>query len=82
MHGQNDQLRLLRPDQQSPRLDRFADETVGPLLARYRKHRDDMVDRADRTDRTHRAAAGNSRRKPTDSTFALNEIDARAPNPG
>jgi len=36
VHGQNDQLRLLRPAEQRALLDRFAGETVAEPLARYR----------------------------------------------
>ena len=36
VHGQNDQLRLLRPAEQRALLDRFAGDTVAEPLARYR----------------------------------------------
>ncbi|HEY0816651.1 MAG TPA: DNA repair protein RecN [Pseudonocardia sp.] len=36
VHGQNDQLRLLRPAEQRALLDRFAGDAVGLPLARYR----------------------------------------------
>ena len=39
VHGQNDQLRLLRPAEQRALLDRFAGETVGEPLSRYRSVR-------------------------------------------
>lgn len=79
LHGQNDQLRLMRPEEQRGALDRFA--AAGPALERYRKLRDawqsarrDLVDRRNRArelaqeaDRLH---------------FALNEIDAVDPQPG
>ncbi|NHU47626.1 DNA repair protein RecN [Rhodococcus sp. A14] len=81
VHGQNDQLRLLRPDQQCAALDRFADKTVGPLLARYRKHRDEWVtarsELIERTGRTRELA-----QEADQLTFALNEIDGIAPTPG
>ena len=38
LHGQNDQLRLMRPEEQRGALDRFA--KAGPALERYRKLRD------------------------------------------
>ena len=41
LHGQNDQLRLMRPDEQRAALDRFAD--VDTLLKRYRRLRDDWL---------------------------------------
>jgi DNA repair protein RecN (Recombination protein N) len=39
VHGQNDQLRLLRPAEQRALLDRFAGEAVGTPLDRYRSVR-------------------------------------------
>src|SRR6478752_5173115 len=43
VHGQNDQLRLLRPAEQRALLDRFAGETVAEPLARYRVVRAEWV---------------------------------------
>ncbi|GCE42332.1 DNA repair protein RecN [Rhodococcus wratislaviensis] len=81
VHGQNDQLRLLRPDQQCAALDRFADKAVGPLVARYRKHRDEWMtarsELIERTGRTRELA-----QEADQLTFALNEIDGVAPTPG
>jgi DNA repair protein RecN (Recombination protein N) len=79
LHGQNDQLRLMQPEEQRGALDRFA--AAGPACERYRKLRDawttarrDLIDRQNRTrelaqeaDRLH---------------FALNEIDTVDPQPG
>src|SRR6516162_5533014 len=79
LHGQNDQLRLMRPEEQRGALDRFA--AAGLACERYRKLRDawttarrDLIDRRNRTrelaqevDRLH---------------FALNEIDTVDPQPG
>ena len=54
LHGQNDQLRLMRPDEQRAALDRFAH--VAAPLERYRKLRDEwLVARRDLVDRTNRA---------------------------
>jgi DNA repair protein RecN (Recombination protein N) len=79
LHGQNDQLRLMRPDEQRGALDRVA--TLGPTLERYRKLRDawqaacrDLVDRRDRA----RDLAQEADRL----VFALGEIDAVDPAPG
>jgi len=79
LHGQNDQLRLMRPDQQRAALDRYAD--VVRQLARYRALRDEWLDaRRDLDDRRRRA------RELTQEAdrlqFALNEIDVVAPRPG
>jgi DNA repair protein RecN (Recombination protein N) len=79
LHGQNDQLRLMRPDEQRAALDRFA--AGGARLERYRKLRDDwQVARRDLVDRTNRArelAQEADRLK-----FALAEIEAADPQPG
>jgi DNA repair protein RecN (Recombination protein N) len=79
LHGQNDQLRLMRPDEQRGALDRFA--AVGARLERYRKLRDawqsarrDLVDRSNRARELAREA---DRLK-----FALNEIDTVNPESG
>ncbi|OBJ83154.1 DNA repair protein RecN [Mycobacterium asiaticum] len=79
LHGQNDQLRLMRPDEQRGALDRFAG--AGPALERYRKLRDAWLtarrDLNDRRDRTRELAQEADRLK-----FALNEIDTVDPQPG
>ena len=79
LHGQNDQLRLMRPDEQRGALDRFA--AVGARLERYRKLRDAWQSaRRDLVDRSHRArelAQEADRLK-----FALHEIDTVDPAPG
>ncbi|MBB3751970.1 DNA repair protein RecN (Recombination protein N) [Mycolicibacterium sp. BK634] len=79
LHGQNDQLRLMRPEEQRGALDRFAD--VDAKLERYTKVRDQwLVARRDLVDRTNRArelAQEADRLK-----FALTEIDGVDPAPG
>jgi DNA repair protein RecN (Recombination protein N) len=79
LHGQNDQLRLMRPDEQRAALDRFVD--VEKSLKRYRKLREDWLaarrDLVDRTQRARELAQEADRLK-----FGLNEIDAVAPQPG
>lgn len=79
LHGQNDQLRLMRPDEQRGALDRFAG--VGARLERYRKLRDAwQSSRRDLLDRSRRArelAQEADRLK-----FALHEIDTVNPAPG
>jgi DNA repair protein RecN (Recombination protein N) len=79
LHGQNDQLRLMRPDEQRSALDRFA--AAGPAGERYRKLRDAwLAARRDLVDRRHRArelAQEADRLK-----FALDEIDTVEPQPG
>ena len=79
LHGQNDQLRLMRPDEQRAALDRFV--SVEAKLERYKKVRDEwLVARRDLVDRTNRArelAQEADRLK-----FALTEIDGVDPAPG
>lgn len=56
VHGQNDQLRLMRPDEQRGALDRFAD--VETQLTRYRAAREHwFAARRDLLDRRQRARA-------------------------
>ncbi|WP_029114141.1 DNA repair protein RecN [Mycobacterium sp. URHB0044] len=79
LHGQNDQLRLMRPDEQRAALDRFVD--VDARLARYRNIRDEWLtarrDLADRRARVRELAQEADRLQ-----FGLNEIDTVAPQPG
>jgi DNA repair protein RecN (Recombination protein N) len=79
LHGQNDQLRLMRGDEQRAALDRFAD--VGSLLQRYRKIRESWLaarrDLVERTQRAREMAQEADRLK-----FGLGEIDAVDPRPG
>ncbi len=79
LHGQNDQLRLMRPDEQRGALDRFA--AIGARLERYRKLRDAWQsarrDLVDRSNRARELAQEADRLK-----FALHEIDTVDPAPG
>ncbi|BBX61310.1 DNA repair protein RecN [Mycobacterium saskatchewanense] len=79
LHGQNDQLRLMRPEEQRGALDRFAGTAAA--LERYRKLRDAWLtargDLVDRRNRARELAQEADRLK-----FALNEIDTVDPRPG
>ena len=79
LHGQNDQLRLMRSDEQRAALDRFA--AVGARLERYRKLRDAWQsarrDLVDRSNRARELAQEADRLK-----FALHEIHTVDPAPG
>ncbi|MCV7178904.1 DNA repair protein RecN [Mycolicibacterium sphagni] len=79
LHGQNDQLRLMRPEEQRAALDRFAG--VDAKLERYRKLRDQWLlarrDLVDRTNRARELAQEADRLK-----FALTEIDRVDPASG
>lgn len=81
VHGQNDQLRLQRPDQQLHALDQFASDTVDSLLRKYQKERRKWLDARneflERTARSRELALEADRLK-----HSLNEIDAIAPEPG
>lgn len=80
IHGQNDQLRLLAPDQQLAALDRF-DPTIAPLLKKYqvvyKSWRSLSIDLRKRTESRRELAQEIDRLQ-----FALNEIDAVEPEPG
>jgi DNA repair protein RecN (Recombination protein N) len=79
LHGQNDQLRLMRPEEQRGALDRFA--AAGPTCERYRKLRDAWLSaRRDLIDRRNRARE--LAQEADRLTFALNEIDTVDPQPG
>lgn len=79
LHGQNDQLRLMRSDEQRVALDRFADVDVP--LARYRLAREQWLtvrrDLNDRRQRARELALEADRLQ-----FGLGEIDAVAPQVG
>ncbi|MCW4353994.1 DNA repair protein RecN [Hoyosella sp. YIM 151337] len=80
VHGQNDQLRLLKSDQQRAALDRFAGDSITPLLAAYRNARAEWrrlsQELYERTTRSRELAQEVDRLK-----FGLNEIDAVDPQP-
>lgn len=79
LHGQNDQLRLMRSDEQRAALDRFAD--VGVKLARYQSLREEWLKaRRDLIDRTERAR--DLAQEADRLQFALQEIDTADPQPG
>ena len=80
IHGQNDQLRLLAPEQQLAALDRF-DPAIAPLLETYREAwrtwRALAKDLRSRTESRRELAQEIDRLQ-----FALDEIDAVEPEPG
>lgn len=79
VHGQNDQQRLMRPDEQRAALDRFA--RAEAAVQRYRELRDTWQsarrDLIDRTNRARELAQEADRLK-----FALREIETVGPQPG
>ncbi|MFD4293361.1 DNA repair protein RecN [Rhodococcus sp. NPDC058532] len=81
VHGQNDQLRLQRPDQQRAALDEFGGVAVGSLLDKYRGLRARWLEaRAELDDRTR--SSRELAQEVDRLEFALNEIDAVDPAPG
>jgi DNA repair protein RecN (Recombination protein N) len=79
LHGQNDQLRLMRPDEQLAALDRFVD--VESALARYRSARETWL--TARRDLAHRRQRAREMAQEADRLqFGLQEIDSVAPLPG
>ncbi|PRC44519.1 DNA repair protein RecN, partial [Mycobacterium sp. ITM-2017-0098] len=76
LHGQNDQLRLMRPDEQRAALDRYAD--IAGQLDRYRTAREAWLearrDLEDRRRRTRELAQEADRLQ-----FALKEIESVSP---
>ncbi|MEV6066554.1 DNA repair protein RecN [Nocardia sp. NPDC052001] len=81
VHGQNDQLRLQRPDQQLHALDQFAGDGVAALLTKYQKVRKSWLEA--RNQLLERTARSRELALEADHlTQSLNEIDAIAPEPG
>ncbi|WP_424188345.1 DNA repair protein RecN [Actinokineospora sp. G85] len=81
VHGQNDQLRLLRSSEQRAVLDRFAGDPVGDALSDYQRVRDEWIqvstELADRTARAKELA-----RESELLRLGLEEIAAVDPRPG
>lgn len=81
VHGQNDQLRLLRAGEQRSVLDRFAGEPVADALAAYQQVRATWTEAVrelrERTERSRELA-----READLLRYGLAEIEAVAPEPG
>jgi DNA repair protein RecN (Recombination protein N) len=81
VHGQNDQLRLLRPADQRALLDRFAGDAVGKPLVAYREARAEWLavsaEIVERRDGARRLAQEADMLR-----LGLSEIEAVAPQPG
>lgn len=81
LHGQNDQLRLLRAGEQRAVLDRFAGDAVASLLATYRQVRKDWLEcGAELTERRERSRE--LAREADLLGHGLAEISAVDPQPG
>ncbi|MCF8587635.1 DNA repair protein RecN [Gordonia liuliyuniae] len=81
IHGQNDQLRLIRGDQQRAALDRFAGAPAAKTLAKYRDARERWVAIIDELDR-RRADSRELAQEADRLRFGLDEVDAVKPQPG
>ena len=78
VHGQNDQLKLMRPAEQRSVLDRFAGEELAGALAEYRKVREEWVRVS--TELTERTARSREMAREADLLkHGLAEIEAVAP---
>src|SRR3954452_14367491 len=81
VHGQNDQLRLLRPADQRALLDRYSGDTVAKPLAAYRETRAEwqaaVAVFGERRDNARRLA-----QEPDMLRHGVTEIEAVAPQPG
>ncbi|MFF5992537.1 DNA repair protein RecN [Prauserella flavalba] len=81
VHGQNDQLRLLRPAEQRAVIDRFAGEAVAAPLAEYRRVREDWI--AVATELRERSSRSRELAQQADMLrHGLTEIEAVDPAPG
>lgn len=81
IHGQNDQLRLLKGSQQRAALDRFAGRNVAKSLRTYQKARSHWLDLS--RDLQQRRANSRELAQETDRLrFAVEEIGAVDPQPG
>jgi DNA repair protein RecN (Recombination protein N) len=81
VHGQNDQLKLMRPAEQRSVLDRFAGEELGNALVEYRKVREEWVRVS--AELIERAARSREMAREADLLkHGLAEIEAVSPQPG
>lgn len=81
VHGQNDQLRLLRADEQRAALDRFAGEAVEQPLAEYRRLRREWLEVVrELSDRSQRSRE--LEREADLLRHGLSEIETADPAPG
>jgi DNA repair protein RecN (Recombination protein N) len=77
VHGQSDQLRLVRPAAQRAALDRYADVDLEPFAAAYTRWRAAAAELSDRVGRV-----AELRRETDLLTHGIAEIEAVAPQPG
>ncbi|ORM31784.1 DNA repair protein RecN [Williamsia sp. 1135] len=80
IHGQNDQLRLLRSEHQRDALDRFSAEAITKPLKAYREARERWIALADQL-RDRQANSREIAQEADRLKFGLDEIDKVAPQP-
>ncbi|MFC4859126.1 DNA repair protein RecN [Actinophytocola glycyrrhizae] len=81
VHGQNDQLKLMRPAEQRSVLDRFAGEELAGALSEYRRVREEWVRVS--TELTDRSARSREMAREAEMLkHGLAEIEAVSPQPG
>ena len=81
IHGQNDQLRLLKPEHQRSALDTFAGAPAVKALAAYRAARERWTGILDELER-RRNSARELAQEADRLLFGVGEIDAVGPSPG
>ncbi|MFW0796772.1 DNA repair protein RecN [Gordonia sp. CPCC 205515] len=81
IHGQNDQLRLIKPEHQRAALDTFAGQTVENALATYRAARVDWVNILDDLE-MRRSRSRDLAQEADRLRFGVDEIAAVDPQPG
>ena len=81
IHGQNDQLRLLRPDEQRGALDRFAGADAAAALEDYRAKRARWIELSDELAQ-RRASSYELAQEADRLRFAVQELDAIDPQAG
>lgn len=81
IHGQNDQLRLIRPEQQRGALDRYSGSSATTALNKYRSARSEWVALLDELDR-RRANSRELAQEADRLRFGIEEIDSVSPEPG
>ncbi|GGF44297.1 DNA repair protein RecN [Williamsia phyllosphaerae] len=81
IHGQNDQLRLLKPEHQRDALDRFGGKPVAKTFAEYSRAREAWTQAVDQLE-LRRANSRQLAQEADRLRYALDEIGAVEPTPG
>ena len=81
IHGQNDQLRLLKPEHQRDALDRFGGKPVAKVFAEYARAREAWTQAVDQLE-LRRANSRQLAQEADRLRYALDEIGAVDPTPG